>query len=99
MLVKQRLFVLALEWYILTLPNFRALYVEKRLEGTPRSACIKCAKWVHKRCFSPQDSVKMAVSFVCKRCQHLVHANRDERVTLDGEELEVVDRSRVYACL
>jgi len=32
---KQRLFVLVLERYIFTLPNFRALYVEKGLEGTP----------------------------------------------------------------
>jgi len=54
--------------------------------------CNKCAKWVRKRCFSPQDSVKMAVSFVCKRCRHLVHANHDERVTPDGDDLEVVDR-------
>jgi len=34
----------------------------------------------------------MTVSFVCKRCLHLVHANRNERVTLDGDDLEVVDR-------
>jgi len=54
--------------------------------------CTKCAKWVHKRCFSPQDSVKMAGSFVCKRCRHLVHTNCDEKVTLDGDDLEVVDR-------
>jgi len=47
---------------------------------------------VHKRCFGPQDNVTLAVSFVCKRCRHLVHANRDERVTLDGDDLEVVDR-------
>jgi len=47
---------------------------------------------VHKRCFGPQDSVKMAVSLVCKKCQHLEHANRDERVTPDGDDLEVVDR-------
>jgi len=36
--------------------------------------------------------LKLAVSFVCKRCLHLVHANRDERVTLDGNDLEVVDK-------
>jgi len=31
---KTKAFVMAFEWYILTLPNFGALYVEKRLEGT-----------------------------------------------------------------
>jgi len=50
----------------------------------------KCAEWVHKRCFGPQDNVTMAESFDCKRCQHLVHANRDKRVTLDGDDLEVM---------
>jgi len=48
------------------LPNFHALYEEKGLEGISMK-CTKCAKWVHKRCFGLQDSVKMAVSFVCKR--------------------------------
>jgi len=47
---------------------------------------------VHKRCFDLQGSVKMAVSFVCKRCRHLVHANHDERVALGGDDLEVMDR-------
>jgi len=54
--------------------------------------CTKYAKFVHKRCFGTENSVKMAVSFVCKRCRYLVHANCDERVTLDGDNLEVVDR-------
>jgi len=54
--------------------------------------CTKCTKWVHKRCFNLQDRVKMVVSFVCKRCLHLVHANCDKRVTLDGDDLEVVGR-------
>jgi len=35
-----------------------------------------------------QDSVTMAVSFVCKGCRHLVHTNCDERVTLDGDDLK-----------
>jgi len=34
----------------------------------------------------------MAVSFICKRCRHLEHANRDERLTLDVNDLEVMDR-------
>jgi len=91
MFAKQRLFVLVLGRYILTQPNFCDQYVEKGLEGTAMK-CTKCAKWVHKRCFGPQDSVKQAVSFACKRCRHLVHANHNERVTLDGNDLEAVDR-------
>jgi len=54
--------------------------------------CTKYAKWVHKRCSGQQDSVKMAVSFVCKSCRHLVHAKCDERMTVDGDDFEVVDR-------
>jgi len=46
---------------------------------------------MHKRCFRPQN-IKTAVSFVCKSCRHLVHTNRDARVALNGDDLEVVDR-------
>jgi len=33
----------------------------------------------------------MALSFVCKRCRHLVHAKYDERIILDGDDWKVVD--------
>jgi len=52
--------------------------------------CTKCAKWVHKEMSLVSKTVLKWLSFVCKRFQHLVPASRDERVTLDGDNLEVV---------
>jgi len=73
---------------IFSLYQIFVLCMWKRV-GRNSIKCTKCAKSVHKRCFGPQDSIKMAVSFVCKRCRHLYM----QIVTpLDGHDLEVVDR-------
>jgi len=91
MFAKQRLFVLVLGEVYSHSAKFLCSVCGKGVERNSMK-CIKYTKWVHNRYFGMQDNVKMAVSFVCKRCQHLVHANSDKRVTLDGDDLEVVDR-------
>ena len=54
--------------------------------------CTKCQYWVHKKCSGIQGKVASMNGFVCKRCLGVVATSTEENVTLDKDNIEIVDK-------
>ena len=55
--------------------------------------CTKCQHWVHKRCSGVHGSLTQEKDFTCKKCiPGVSFENEDKMITLDGDNIEVVDR-------
>jgi len=54
--------------------------------------CVDCKNWVHKRCSGIKGSIAKAKNFKCKRCQGFIDNNLEERLTMDGDDIEIVDK-------
>ena len=55
--------------------------------------CTKCQHWVHKRCFGVHGSLTQEKDFTCKKCiPGLLFEDEDKMMTLDRDNIEVVDR-------
>ena len=56
--------------------------------------CTKCQLWVHKRCSGVYRSLTQEKDFItCKKCiPGVLFEDEDKMITLDGENIEVVDR-------
>jgi len=54
--------------------------------------CVDCKNWVHKRCSGIKGSIAKAKNFKCKRCQGFIDNNLEERLTTDGDDIEIVDK-------
>ena len=59
--------------------------------GRNSMQCTKCQHWVHKRCSGVHGSLTQEKDFTCKKCIPGV-LFEDEMITLDGDNIEVVDR-------
>ena len=70
--------------------NTPALYVEKVVRNHVK--CTKCKNLAHKKCSRIWESTTKAINSICKRCQGLLDKNVDERITIDGDGIETVDR-------
>ena len=55
--------------------------------------CTKCQHWVHKRCSGAHGSLTQEKDFTCKKCiPGVLFEDEDKMITLDGDNIEVVDR-------
>ena len=55
--------------------------------------CTKCQHWVHKRCFRVHGSLTHERDFTCKKCiPGVLFEDEDKMITLDGDNIEVMDR-------
>ena len=55
--------------------------------------CTKCQHWVHKRCSGVHGSLTREKDFTCKKCiPGVVFEDEDNMISLDGDNIEVVDR-------
>jgi len=54
--------------------------------------CLKCRKWVHKRCSGVRGQLMAVRNFECKRCCGLLADGSEESVSLDGDIVEKVDK-------
>ena len=55
--------------------------------------CTKCEHWVHKRCSAVHGSSTQEKDFTCKKCNPgVLFEDEDKMITLDGDNIEVVDR-------
>ena len=54
--------------------------------------CTKCGNWVHKKCSGVLGSLLKVQHFECRKCLCTVIENLDKRISLDGDDIEIVDR-------
>ena len=55
--------------------------------------CTKCQHWVHKRCSGVDGSLTREKDFTCKKCiSGVVFEDEYNMISLDGDNIEVVDR-------
>ena len=55
--------------------------------------CTKCQHWVHKRYSGVHGSLNREKDFTCKKCiPGVVFEDEDNMISLDGDNIEVVDR-------
>ena len=55
--------------------------------------CTKCQHWLHKRCCGVHGSLTREKDFTCKKCiPGVVFEDEDKLISLDGDNIEVVDR-------
>ena len=55
--------------------------------------CTKCQHWVHKRCSRVHGSLTRKKDFTCIKCiPGVVFEDEDNIISLDGDNIEVVDR-------
>ena len=55
--------------------------------------CTKCQRWVHKRCSGVYGSLTQEKDFTCKKCiPGVLFEDEDKMISLDGDNVEVVDR-------
>ena len=55
--------------------------------------CTKCQHWVHKKCFGVHGSLTRKKDFIWKKCiSGVVFEDEHNMITLDGDNIEVVDR-------
>ena len=55
--------------------------------------CTKCQHWVHKRCSEVHGSSTQEKDFTCKKCiPGMLFEDEDKMITLDGDNIEVVER-------
>ena len=80
--------------------NFVRMQMRKYLcsvcgKGVGRNSvqCTKCQHWVHNRCAGVHGSLTQEKDFTCKKCiPGVLFKDEDKMITLDGDNIEVVDR-------
>ena len=61
--------------------------------GRNSMQCTKCKHWVHKRCSGVHESLTREKDFTCKKCiPGVVFEDEDKMISLDGDNIEVVDK-------
>ena len=53
--------------------------------------CTICKCWIHKRCSTIQGYIAKVTNLTCRRYQGLLNKNTEERTTLDGDDIEIVN--------
>ena len=61
--------------------------------GCSSMRCVESCTWVNKKCMGIQESLLPLKNFKCKSCQAVVHKGPEKKVNLDGDTLEVVEKS------